>query len=252
MYIFGRNPVLEALRGDREIEKIFIRHGAEDSGTAQIRSEAQRRSVACVIADTRKFGAMERELKAGMHAAQGVIALVSPVPRRSLVELIDLAYERSDNPVLAALDGISDPHNLGAIARSAECAGIHGLIIPERGGAPITNVALKTAAGAFEHLPVAKVGPLEKALIDCRNADFRIVGCADAGAEDYDAVDYDGPQVIVIGSEGAGISAPILKMCDVQVRVPMAGKISSLNASVAAGVMFFEILRRRRHAEKPA
>lgn len=252
MYIYGRKPVEEALRANRAIEKIFFMYGAGGSAIDALRRMAKAAGIACSVMDKRKFLALERAECGGRDAAQGVIALIAPVQTLTVTQLIEQAYERTELPVLVALDGISDPHNLGAIARSAECAGLHGLIIPERRSAPLTGTAVKISAGALNFLPVAKTGSLTTALVDAHNAGFRIIGSSDKADAAYSELAYDSPAVIVIGSEGTGMQPAITQLCDILTCIPMGGKVSSLNASVAAGVIFFEIQRQRLAAAKNA
>lgn len=245
MQIYGRNAILEALAGGQEIEKIFICFGLQGETISRIHREAGKHHVPCVISDKRKFLAMEREVCGENGKAQGVIALMTPFPTFLMPELIEKSYAITDNPLLVALDGITDPHNLGAIARSAECAGAQGLVLPERNSAPMTNVVIKTSAGALEHLPVAKVGNLSQAITDAKNAGFWIIGTDDNAEHLYTEKLYDRPILLIIGSEGDGLRHLTREKCDSLIKIPMSGKISSLNASVAAGIVMFEIQRQR-------
>ncbi|MBK9247686.1 MAG: 23S rRNA (guanosine(2251)-2'-O)-methyltransferase RlmB [Ignavibacteria bacterium] len=245
-YIYGRNGILEALSAGRSIEKIFIAYGAEGTAIEEIRQNARKAGVICSTADRAKFGDLERELRAGKGAAQGVIALCTQGVTLELQELITNAYDENDTPLLLALDGITDPHNLGALARSAECAGFSGIILPSGHSSPVTPVAVKSSAGALEHIPVSKVSELSIALKDCKAAGFTIIGTDLSAKTSYTEQNLGSiPIVLVIGSEGEGMRASIRKLCDQLVMIPMAGKIESLNASVAGGVLMFEILRQR-------
>lgn len=245
-YIYGRNAVLEAIAAGRPIEKIFIAYGSEGTAIEQIRNDARKAGINFATADRAKFGNMERELRAGKGAAQGVIALCTSGISLDLQTLIENAYSDSETPMLLALDGITDPHNLGALARSAECAGFSGIILPSGHSSPVTPAAVKASAGALEHIPVAKVSELTVALKDCKSAGFTIIGTAGESERSYsDTYNYDAPIVLLIGSEGEGMRPQIRKLCDELVKIPMVGKIESLNASVAGGILMFEILRQR-------
>jgi 23S rRNA (guanosine2251-2'-O)-methyltransferase len=245
-YIYGRNAVLEAISAGRAIEKIFIAYGSEGAAIESIRNEARKAGISFTTADRAKFGSMERELRAGKGAAQGVIALCSSGVTLDLETLIMNSYDDSEIPMLLALDGITDPHNLGALARSAECAGFSGIILPSGHSSPVTAAAVKASAGALEHIPVAKVSELSVALKDCKAAGFTIIGTAGESEHIYtNDYNYNIPIVLLIGSEGEGMRAAIRKLCDQVVKIPMMGNIQSLNASVAGGVLMFEILRQR-------
>lgn len=245
MYIYGRNTVLEALASEKKIEKIFICYGVQGEAIDQIWKVARGTNVACGTMDRRKFAALEKEIGAYSARTQGVIALASSVDILSVVELIEHSYAQTETPLLVALDGITDPHNLGAIARSVEGAGAQGLILPERNGAPLTGVAMKTSAGALEHLVVAKAATITLALQDARNAGFTIIGADDSAEHVYTEELYNEPVVLVVGSEGEGMHPAVKSKCDTLVRIPMVGRVSSLNASVSAGVILFEIVRQR-------
>jgi 23S rRNA (guanosine2251-2'-O)-methyltransferase len=249
VYIFGRNPVAEALAANNgaesSVEKIFVQFGAEGSSIDALRSKAQKRGIPVAVMDKHKFSTLEREVTGGQSTAQGVIALVAAVKTLTISALIDQAFSVEDEPLLVALDGISDPHNLGAIARSAECAAVMGMIVPESKSAPLSGAAMKTSAGALEHLPVARVPHLAKALQDCKSAGFRLVGLDSSGARPYTEAVYDEATVIVVGNEGRGISHTIRQLCDEVIAIPLSGTIPSLNASVAAALVMFEARRQR-------
>jgi len=245
-YVVGRRAVAEALESGLPLEKIFLSYGVDDAPLNRIRSAADRSKVPCATMDRRKFQQLERDLGVERNDAQGVIAVRpvrDPVP---LDVLLATARHASDAPLLVILDGITDPHNLGAIARSAEGAGAYGLIVPEQYTAPVTPTAVKASAGALEHLPMAKVPRISTILPQCKQAGFRIVGTAVPATAPYDQVSYAGPTIIVIGSEGEGLHQRVLDQCDDVVEIPMQGKVGSLNASVAAGIVLFEVVRQRR------
>jgi len=251
VYIFGRNPVAEALAANNgeesSVEKIFVQFGAEGSSIDALRLQAQKRGVPVAIMDKHKFSMLEREITRGQSTAQGVIALVSALKTLSISALIDQAFATEDEPLLVALDSVSDPHNVGAIARSAECAAIRGMIVPESKSAPLSGTAMKISAGALEYLPVARVPHLAKSLQDCKGAGFRLIGLDSSGSKPYTEAIYDEAAVIVIGNEGRGISHTVRQLCDEVIAIPLAGTIPSLNASVAAALVMFEARRQRSH-----
>ncbi len=250
MYIFGRNAVAEALAAGKKIEKIFCQYGSEGSTITALRIQAENAHIPFALMDKQKFRTLEREVCGENENAQGVIALVSAVKTFSIGELIEQVFAVSEQPMLIALDGITDPHNVGAIARSAECAGFHGIIVPELRAAPLSGTAMKTSAGALQHIAVAKTSNLAKALEDCRNAGFRIVALESEAVNDYSkTLQQDGlfnePMVIVVGSEGEGIQRIVRRICTDAVSIPLQGRVASLNASVAAGIVMFEVVRQR-------
>lgn len=242
-YVVGRRAVMETLQAGNTLEKIFVSYGADDGPISSIRAQAKRLSVQCSVMDRRKFQALERALNVGANVAQGVIALRAIRPSITLETL--LAYPSGQPPLLVALDGIMDPHNLGAIARSAEGAGAKGLILPEKFGSPVTPTAVKASAGALEHLPAAKVLRMSEALETAKKAGFSIIGTALPGTVHYRKADYKGPCIIVLGNEGEGLHPRVQQICTQLVEIPMAGKIASLNASVAAGIVLFEASAQR-------
>ncbi len=245
-YIYGRNAVIEALKAGNEIEKIFVIHGIKGKNVDQIFSSAKRQGIYISIQDRRKFVVTEEKAGADKTKSQGVVALLKNVKTISLPELVKIANNKEDRPVIIALDEITDPQNLGAIARSAECSGAAGLLMAERNAAPLSSVAVKASAGALEHLPVCRVGNLARALEELKDKGFWVLG-TDMDAENtYDDNVYDRPVVIIIGSEGKGMRPVIRKQCDYFIRIPLHGKISSLNASVSAAIVLFEIRRQRK------
>ena len=236
----GRNAVTEALRSGREIDKIYFASGAVGT-LGHLIAQARQKGITAQEIDRRKLDAMSIT---GSH--QGIIALCAAVPYRSLEDMLALARERGEKPLLVLCDGITDPHNLGAVIRSAETAGAHGVIIPKRRSCGLTAVAAKTSAGAVEHLPVARVTNLAAAVDELKAAGVWIY-CAEAGGQKslYEA-DFKDAAAIVIGSEGAGVSRLIREKCDFTIRIPMKGRVSSLNASAAAAVLLYEAVRQRQ------
>ncbi len=242
-YVVGRRAVMESLQSGNPLEKIFVSYGADDGPLGTIRAQAKRSSVQCSVMDRRKFQALERALNVGANDAQGVIAL-RPIREATTLAAL-LAYVHGEPPLIVALDGIMDPHNLGAIARSAEGAGAKGLILPEKFGSPITPTAVKASAGALEHLPSAKVLRMSEALETAKKAGFTIIGAASPGTVHYRKADYRGPCIIVLGNEGEGLHPRVQQICSQLVEIPMSGQIASLNASVAAGIILFEAQAQR-------
>lgn len=238
--IEGRNAVIEALRAGRVIDKIFIQKGETDKTLGHIASRAREAGCVVVDADRRKLDSMSRT-----HAHQGVIAIAAVKEYCTVADILAIAEERGEAPFVVICDEISDPHNLGAILRTAECAGVHGVIIPKRRSAGLTSIAMKTSAGAAEHIAVARVSNLTAAIKELKSAGLWIYGASAEAKAPLWKTDFNGPICIVIGSEGDGIGRLIGENCDFLVSIPMKGQISSLNASAAAAVMLYEALRQR-------
>lgn len=246
-YVIGRRAVAEALSAGAGLEKVFLSYGAEDAGPlASIRAAAKRNAVAVSVMDRRKFTDLEASLGVARNDAQGVIALRAVRATLTLDDLLEQALASRPDPIIVAMDGITDPHNLGAIARSAECAGAFGLLLSAKFTAPVTPVAVKSSAGALELLAMTRVQRIAEALDHARARGFRVIGTAMPATNRYDDAVYAGPIIIVIGSEGEGLHPRVLASCDASVEIPMQGRVSSLNASVAAGVVLFEAARHRR------
>ncbi|NQW30318.1 MAG: 23S rRNA (guanosine(2251)-2'-O)-methyltransferase RlmB [Ignavibacteria bacterium] len=247
-YVIGRRAVFEAIEAGAKLQKVMIAYGTEEPVAAKLRAVTSSQGVACALMDRRKFAILEEELGCEKNAAQGVIAIRIQHTNVQLDELLETAKRGSEFPIVLVLDGITDPHNLGAIARSAECVGAAGLILPTKYSAPITSAAVKASAGALEHLPVANITRVSNTLRECKAAGWSVIGTASPGTNVYDFEVPKAPLLIVIGSEGEGLHEVVLAECDAVVEIPMMGKISSLNASVAAGIILFEI--RRKQAQK--
>ena len=227
--IEGRNAVIEALRAGRTIDKIFIAKGDVDKTLGHIASKARSAGIVVTEADRRKLDAMSQT-----HAHQGVIALCAVKEYSTIEDMLAVAAERGEAPFLVLCDEISDPHNLGAIIRTAECVGAHGVIIPKRRSVGLTAVVGKASAGALEYLPVARVSNLVSTIRDLQKAGVWVFGTAADGDTGLYAADLKGPAAIVIGNEGEGMSRLVSEACDFKVSIPMHGRISSLNASNAA------------------
>ena len=238
--IEGRNAVIEALRSGTAIDKIYPQKGETDKTLGHIASRARAAGTVVVEADRRKLDAMSRT-----HAHQGVIALASVREYVSVESILNSAREKGEAPLLVVCDEISDPHNLGAIIRTAYCAGAHGVIIPKRRSAGLTSVVAKTSAGAVSYLPVARVPNLPALLKELKSQGVWVFGTAAGGTTDLYHVDLKGPAAIVIGSEGEGMSRLVEENCDFLVSIPMKGGLNSLNASAAAAVLLYEAVRQR-------
>lgn len=238
--IEGRNAVTEALRAGTPIDKIFIARGETDKTLGHIASTARAAGVVVVEADRRKLDYMS-----ATKAHQGVIALAAVREYASVEDILSAARERGEAPLLVVCDEISDPHNLGAIIRTAECAGAHGVIIPKRRSVGLTAVVGKASAGALEYLPVARVSNLVSTIRDLQKAGVWVFGTAADGDTGLYTADLKGPAAIVIGNEGEGMSRLVSEACDFKVSIPMHGRISSLNASNAAAILLYEAVRQR-------
>ena len=238
--IEGRNAVTEALRAGRSIDKIYIAKGEVDKTLGHIASKARDLGIVVVEADRRKLDAMSVT-----HAHQGVIAMAAVKEYCSIDDILAIASERGEVPFVILCDEISDPHHLGAILRTAECVGAHGVIIPKRRSAGLTSIVDKTSAGAAEHMAVARVPNLPAAIKELKEKGLWIYGTAADAQSDLWNTDFTGPVCIVIGSEGDGMGRLVTDNCDFLVSIPMHGKVNSLNASAAASVMMYEVLRQR-------
>ena len=238
--IEGRNAVIEALRAGRAIDKIYIAKGEVDQTLGHIASKARNQGVVVVETDRRKLDQMSQT-----RAHQGVVAVCAVKEYCTVQDILAIANDRGETPFVIVCDEISDPHNLGAIIRSAECVGAHGVIIPKRRSAGLTAVVDKAAAGAAEHMAIARVPNLTAALEELKKAGLWIYGTAAEGASPLWKTDLTGPIALVIGSEGDGMSRLVREHCDFTISIPLRGQISSLNASAAAAVLMYEILRQR-------
>ena len=236
----GRNALTEALRSGRTIDKVFIASGETDRALQRLAAQAKEAGAVVVPVDRRKLDAMSTT-----HAHQGVIALAAAREYATLDDLLENAAGKGEPPLLVICDELTDPHNLGAILRSAECVGAHGVIIPKRRSVGLTATVAKASAGAVEYMPVARVTNINAAIADLKEKGVWIFGTAAEGSIPMYQADLTIPVAIVIGNEGSGMSPLVRKNCDVTVHIPMKGNISSLNASCAASVLLYEALRQR-------
>ncbi len=238
--VLGRNAVIEALKSDRTIESIYVSKGDLEGSIKVVLGIAREKGVVVKEVERKKLDIM---CEGVVH--QGVVAKVTPYKYCEVSEMLELAEERGEKPFIIILDEIEDPHNLGSIIRTAELCGVHGIIIPKRRNVGVTATVYKSSVGAIEHMKIAKVTNLNTTIDMLKAKGIWIYG-ADIAGKDYSySVDFSGPCALVIGSEGKGISNLTLKKCDVLVKIPMIGKINSLNASVAGGIMMYEVLKGR-------
>ncbi len=238
--IAGRNPVIEALRSGSPIEKVVVLFGVRGSAIDRIRELARQNSVPLVEVNKQKF----REL-VNDTTTQGVVALVGTTEYVSVDALLSSAKERQQPPFLLVLDEIQDPQNLGAIIRTAECAGAHGVIVAKHHSATVNQTVARASAGASEQLPIAKVTNIATTLDELKKQGLWIVGADVGGDKLYYELDYKTPIAIVVGNEGEGIRRLVKEKCDFLVRIPLLGNIGSLNASVAAALVMYEVVRAR-------
>ena len=236
----GRNSVLELLHGDRDINKIFVTKGEKHGSINKIISLAKQKHVIIVEKDKRKMDEM-----AQTQNYQGVIAMVPPFEYCELEDILEYAKQKNEEPFVLILDGIEDPHNLGSIIRTAETAGVHGVIIPKRRAATVNSTVNKVSAGAVEYMKIARVTNISDSIQKLKDAGLWICGTHISTNKYYYEQDLTGPIGIVIGNEGTGMSDKETKNCDFLVKIPMKGKVTSLNASVSTGIVIYEALKQR-------
>ena len=237
--VVGRNPVLELLKSGRGVEKLYIQRGEREGSITKIFSMAKERGITVVETDKRRLD----EMAAG-NAHQGVAAIASAIGYCSVGDIVEIAKSKGEKPLIVVLDGVEDPHNIGAIIRCADGAGAHGVIIGKRHSAVMGQTVFKSSAGAAEYVPVAKVPNIAAAIDELKDLGVWTFA-ADMNGEDYRATDFDCAAAIVLGSEGFGISRLVKEKCDFTVSIPMCGKVNSLNVSTAAAVLLFEAAHAR-------
>ena len=236
----GRNALTEALRSGRTIDKVFIAAGDTDKGLQRLAAQAKEAGAVVVPVDRRKLDAMSFT-----HAHQGVITLAAAHEYATIDDILEEAAARGETALIVICDELTDPHNLGAIMRSAECAGAHGVIIPKRRSVGLTATVAKAAAGAVEYMKVAKVSNINNAIAELKEKGVWVFGTAAEGSVPMYQADLTGPAAIVVGNEGDGMSRLVRQSCDVTVHIPMKGRITSLNASAAASILLYEAVRQR-------
>lgn len=233
--IAGRNPVAEALSSNRPIESLLVAKGSHTGSIVALLSKAKKKGITIKEVDTKKLDFMT-----GGATHQGIVAVGAVKEYSTVEDILNLAKERNEAPFIVILDEIEDPHNLGAIIRTAECAGAHGVIIKKRHSAGLSYTVGKASAGAVEYVPVAKVTNISAVIDDLKAQGIWVYG-ADMNGTDYTKCDFSGGAALVIGNEGKGISRLVREKCDTIVSLPLKGKINSLNASVAAGILMYKI-----------
>jgi 23S rRNA (guanosine2251-2'-O)-methyltransferase len=237
----GKNPVVEALRAGREMNKVWIAEGVKKAGITEILELAKAAGVIVQFVPKNK---VEQLTDGANH--QGIAASVAAYRYAEIDELFELAASRNEDPFFLILDELEDPHNLGSILRTADATGVHGVIIPRRRAVGLTGVVAKTSTGAIEHIPVARVGNLAQTVEDLKKRGLWIAGTDAKGSSDYRRMDAKLPLAIIIGSEGKGMSRLLKEKCDFLYHMPMVGQVTSLNASVAAAILMYEVLRNRQ------
>lgn len=237
--IEGKNPVIEALNSGRELNKIMIQRGLSESTVSKIFSMAEKNKIHVEYVDKKELNQISES-----HSHQGIIAIAKEYKYYEVDEILDIAKRKDEDPFVIILDEISDPHNLGSIIRTADAIGAHGVIVPKHRSAHITPVVSKASAGAVEYVPVAIVTNITNT-IKFLKKDGLWIAAADMDGEAFYKADLRGPLAVVIGSEGFGISRLVKKNCDFIVSMPMIGNVTSLNASVAAGIILYEAFRQR-------
>ena len=237
--VSGRNAVKELLASGRDIDKIYVQKGEREGSVIMLVAKASERRIPVIEVERSKLDAIS-----GVSSHQGIVALAAEQNYSTIEEIIEYAQSLGEAPFVVICDGIEDPHNLGAIIRSAECSGVHGVIIPKRRAVGLTPVVAKSSAGALEHMRVARVTNLAMTLDELKRLGFWIYA-ADMGGQKYCDVDYSGSVAVVLGSEGFGISRLVKEKCDFTVSIPLYGKVNSMNVSCAAAVILTEVAKGR-------
>lgn len=238
--IFGRNAVIEALRSERTLNKLLLQEGGKGGSLGEILNLARDRGVTVEYVKAEKLNKMSEGLR---H--QGVAVLVSPIRFYELDEVLDIAAANGEEPFLLLLDELQDPQNVGAVIRTADAAGVHGVLLPKRRSCPINAVVAKISAGAVEHVPIVSIGNIVQTMNELKTKGLWLAGADMQGETDYFKCDLQGPIALVLGAEGKGLGRLVRENCDFLVRIPMKGGVSSLNASAAGAILLYEVLRQR-------
>jgi 23S rRNA (guanosine2251-2'-O)-methyltransferase len=238
-FIYGLHPVTEAIKSGKEIDRVLFKKGMQGVFSAELLQLVRQFDIPFQFVPQEKLDRITRK----NH--QGVIALVTEISYQTLENLVQMVFEEGKNPFFLILDGITDVRNFGAICRSAECAGVHGIIIPRQGSAQINEEAVRTSAGALLRIPVCRERSLKNTAVFLKESGIKLIAATEKAADDFFKGDYSAPLAIIMGSEETGISPELLRICDKMVKIPMQGEISSLNVSVAAGILMFEVVRQR-------
>jgi 23S rRNA (guanosine2251-2'-O)-methyltransferase len=241
-FIYGIHPVIEALKSGKEIEKILIQKGLRGEGFQQLHTLMREMEIPIQFVPLEKLDRMTRQ----NH--QGVVAMISEITYQKIEAILPFTYEQGKVPLVLVLDHITDVRNLGAIARTAECSGVDGILIPEKGSAQVNQDAIKTSAGALYKVPVCRYHSAKESVMFLKNSGLKIIAATEKANSDYTDVDMIQPLALILGSEESGISAELLGIADELIQIPVIGEIQSLNVSVAAGVILYEILRQRKQS----
>ena len=239
-YIFGFRAVIEAIKAGKQIDRLLIRQGLKGALYHELMIEVKKNSIPWQIVPVERIELVTRK----NH--QGILAWLSLIEYQSVTNLLPSVFEKGEEPLIVVLDGVSDVRNFGAIVRSADCLGAHAIVIPEKGSARITADAVKTSAGALHTFPVCREKSLQRSVQFLRDSGLKIIAATEKSGDDIHHADLKGPAALVLGSEDKGISSELLAVADAKVKIPMTGKIVSLNVSVAAGILLYEITRQRR------
>lgn len=238
-FIFGIHPVIEAIKSGKEIDRILLQKNLKGESFRELFNLIREMEIPFQFVPAEKLNRLSKQ----NH--QGVIAFVTDISYQKIEEILPFLYEHGKVPLILLLDGITDVRNMGAIARTAECAGVDAMVIPLKGSAMINAEAIKTSAGALYKIPVCRTASIKEALSFMKNSGLKVIAATEKGTRSYTSADLTIPLVLILGSEGTGISQDLLDICDEQIMIPLAGEINSLNVSVASGVLLFEINRQR-------
>jgi 23S rRNA (guanosine2251-2'-O)-methyltransferase len=238
-FIFGIRPVIEAIEAGKDIDKIMVKRGLSGELFGELSEVMKQHNINYQSVPEEKLNSITRKLH------QGVIAFISPVPLQKIEDIVPGLFEQGLTPFLIALDGVTDVRNLGSIARTAECAGAHAILLPEKGSAQLNADAMKTSSGALNHLSVCRTANLKKTLQFLQESGIKLIAATEKAEQIYFKCDYTVPVCIVMGSEDTGIESDILRICDNLVKLPVMGKIGSLNVSNAASIFLYEVVRQR-------
>jgi len=242
-FVYGMRPVIEAIAAGKEVDKIMMQQGLKGELVPELRRLINENNIPYQFVPVEKLNRLIR----GNH--QGIVCFISPIAFQPIENLLLSVYEKGETPLFVILDRITDVRNMGAIARTAACAGAHGLIIPEKGGAPVNGDAMKASAGALSSLPVHKSPNLKITIDYLKESGLRIVAASEKGKKNYYDASFTGPLAVIMGSEEDGVSGEYLRRCDDVVMIPMRGQIESLNVSVAAGILLFEVVKQQMNEQ---
>ena len=237
--VFGMRPVIEAVNAGKEVENLLIQNNLQGENCSELMRILKHKGQRFQRVPIEKLNRLTR----GNH--QGVVCFISPISYTNLEDILPFVYEKGKDPLIVLLDGITDVRNFGAIARTAECAGVDGLVIPEKGGARVTADAIKTSAGALSKMPVCKTKSIESSIRLLQDSGVQVVACSEKGEKVLYDIEFNKPTALIIGAEDTGVSGSCLNLADEVVRIPILCEIESLNVSVASGVVIYEVLRQR-------